>query len=302
MLGAATHLLLIGCGSAAVTVSASPLLLVQSAADDRDPAWSPDGKHLAFQSDRDGNWEVYVTAVGGAASPRRVTDHPAADVGPNWSPSGDRLVFASDRDGRSGIYVADLASGAVEQLFTSNEAQLSAPHWSPAGQRIAFTQAQEGVFNVALLALPTKEVRPLPGGSSRDLWGRWSPDGREIVYFSRRPPHPEDDELYLWREDGSVTRRLTQRPGHDFCPSWSPDGKWIVAALVGAQPGPALAVYDRRGTMRALFGHGFDAVTAPSWSPDGRRIAFAGRQSGKYDVFVVDVVGVAAPAAGSGPW
>ena len=68
------------------------------------PVWSPDGTKIAFQSNRDGNFEIYVMNADGSGQ-TRLTTNEANDVHPDWSPSGDRLVFLSFRDGGSEIYV-----------------------------------------------------------------------------------------------------------------------------------------------------------------------------------------------------
>jgi TolB protein len=63
---------------------------------DVSPAWSPDGEQIAFASDRDGNWEIYVLDVGGGGA-TRLTNEPAEDAHPTWAPHGNRIAFASTR-------------------------------------------------------------------------------------------------------------------------------------------------------------------------------------------------------------
>lgn len=70
------------------------------------PVWSPDGSRIAFQSDRDGNFEVYVMDADGS-NVVRLTDDPAGDGFPDWSPDGSQIAFASNRDGNFEIYVMD---------------------------------------------------------------------------------------------------------------------------------------------------------------------------------------------------
>ena len=77
---------------------------------DVSPSWSPDGRHIAFSSRRDGNDEIYVMGSDGS-NPRRLTDHPAEDRAPSWSPDGRHIAFSSNRDGDWEIYVMDIASG-----------------------------------------------------------------------------------------------------------------------------------------------------------------------------------------------
>ena len=80
--------------------------LTDNSAEDDSPAWSPDGRQLAFTSYRDGDWEIYVMNADGS-DVRRLTDNSAWDDSPAWSPDGRWIAYASDRDGDDEIYVLE---------------------------------------------------------------------------------------------------------------------------------------------------------------------------------------------------
>ncbi|OAN48523.1 hypothetical protein A6A03_08045 [Chloroflexus islandicus] len=103
--------------------------LTNNAANDRFARVSPDGKLVAFGSDRDGNWEIYVMNADGS-NVRRLTNHPATDDGPTWSPDSNRLAFASDRDGDFEIYILNVSDGVITQQVTQNAAQDRWPLWA----------------------------------------------------------------------------------------------------------------------------------------------------------------------------
>jgi Tol biopolymer transport system component len=100
--------------------------LTSSAADDRAPAWSPDGKSIAFTSARDGFFQIYVMNSDGSEV-RRISRGNAADLTPTWSPDGHWIAFASDRGGRINIYMMDLNGNQVTQLTTDGG---DYPAWS----------------------------------------------------------------------------------------------------------------------------------------------------------------------------
>jgi TolB protein len=79
------------------------------------PAWSPDGRKIAFVSDRNGNSEVYVMNAKGNGQ-RNLTRNPAFDADPAWSPDGRKIAFASKRDGEYGIYVMNVDGSGQRRL------------------------------------------------------------------------------------------------------------------------------------------------------------------------------------------
>ena len=106
------------------------------------PSWSPDGKRIAFSSDRKGdlqNFEIYVMDANGE-NQQRLTENRAGDQWPSWSPDGKRIAFYSRRDGNAEIYVMD-ADGGNPQNLTNNPHNDASPAWlnspfsvSPAGK------------------------------------------------------------------------------------------------------------------------------------------------------------------------
>jgi TolB protein len=93
------------------------------------PVWSPDGRKIAFVSDRDGNFEVYVMNADGTGK-RNLTRHPGHDSAPSWSPDGRKIAFTTKRDGNFEVYVMN-ADGSEQRNVTRNPAPDRAPIWLP---------------------------------------------------------------------------------------------------------------------------------------------------------------------------
>ena len=104
---------------------------------DTHPSWSPEGKRIAFMSDRDGhfnilggllNYEIYVMDADGG-NPQNLTNDPNSDSTPSWSPDGERIAFSSYRDGNAEIYVMDNDGGNQQKLTNNPPHTNGGPAW-----------------------------------------------------------------------------------------------------------------------------------------------------------------------------
>jgi Tol biopolymer transport system component len=105
------------------------------------PTVSPDGRSIAFTSDRDGDDDIYVMAADGAGQ-RNVTANTDHDDNPSWAPDGTRIAFSSDRSGKNEIYVMNIDGTDVRQITDDASLIPDVPSWAPDGERIVFAAQQ----------------------------------------------------------------------------------------------------------------------------------------------------------------
>jgi len=149
------------------------------------PCWSPDGKHVAFSSTRDGNQELYVMAADGhTGDPRRLTSDPALDAHPAWSPDGRQIAFATNRWGDLELALFDLESEQTVRLTHSSGLD-DYPAWSPDGRRIAFTSNRDGNLEIYICNRDGSSPRNLTRHSAIDNFACWSEPNR-ITFVSNR--------------------------------------------------------------------------------------------------------------------
>jgi Tol biopolymer transport system component/tRNA A-37 threonylcarbamoyl transferase component Bud32 len=156
--------------------------LTNHPANDRNPSWAPDGKYIVFDSDRNGNRDLYVMNVAevlqdiDGAELTRLTNHPDESWHPAWSPDGTRIAFTFDyadiyilniKDTPQGLEVSEPTS------LTGDSGSNYAPAWSPDGQQIAFHSFRDGNFEIYVMNADGSNRTRLTHNSADDWWPSW---------------------------------------------------------------------------------------------------------------------------------
>lgn len=256
------------------------------------PRWSPDGKYLAFLSARgEAKTQVWLLDRNGGDS-RQLTEVRQGVQSYDWSPDGRRLVLLIQDPSPE-----DLAAAKDEEQGVKPARSRTQPPWVI--DRLQTKRDYEGYLDrrrthLYVFDVPAKKLTQITGGDYDDSQPAWAPDGRFIAFVSNRDKEPDatfNTELWLVASDnpdqGKTMVRLTDNPGEDAEPGWSPDGKWITYVTT-TEPKliwygiRQLAVVSAQGGQPKLLTKTLDRnVLSPRFAPDGKAIYFIWEDSGE---------------------
>lgn len=254
----------------------APVRLTNDDSAQREPALSPDGRRVAFTSNRGGSDDIWVVNTDGTGL-RQVTAHPGEDAWPTWSPDSARIAFSSTRDDPQGdIYVVAAAGGTPTRL-TSDPAGDTEPAWSPDGTRIAFTTTRFGaagdVVTMPAGGGPVTRAVPAPWDSSQPAWAA---DSRRLAVVSRHSD-PAGDVVAV---DGNTVTPVADGAGTpENHPTWR-DTEVIYTdqAVLGSTD--VWSADATGGDRRDLSGRLSGDERDPAFTADGLRLAYSAAQPG----------------------
>lgn len=245
--------------------------LTTAAGDDSAPRWSPDGKRIVFESERDHQSavpsvtsELYVMRADGSAQ-TRLTTNDVADWGPDWSPDGTRIAFARAVPGNDFDVLTMRADGTDTVNLTPGPGRDFAPAWAPDGTRIAFASDDDGDYDLYVVPAAGGATAKLFDGSADAGSPRWRPNGQWLS-FSGFDPLTDSSDVYVAAPSGFPGYRLTFDLAFDCCATWSPDGGWLLFSSERDTGQFDLLVMRPDGTGRRLLLGGEGVDVGADWT------------------------------------
>lgn len=289
-----------GQGGSPPAPDGEPVRITSAPAFESYPAWSPDGRRIAYTRYEKGVQKIFVVEVEEDDSgelkvgrPRQVTRGGGIDARPAWlvGAEGDELVFCSNRSGYWQLYRVNVDSALASDDVSSTQLKQPITGWNPAWSGQAFRLAYARGHDIFTAGLDGRDERQLLVATGHNDWPAWSPDGKKLVYTG-------DEDL--WVADPSTTGGpakvlpLTNRAWNAHA-AWTARGDriafvstrgksydiWMVSASVADEP-----VRLTSDPAREEF---------PSWRPDGLWLCYASNRGargdgrGGYDIWAIKV-------------
>jgi Tol biopolymer transport system component/DNA-binding winged helix-turn-helix (wHTH) protein len=251
------------------------------------PAYSPDGRYLAFARGVTENLQDVFVYDFRDESIRQVTNDSTGIEGLDWMPDSRSIVFASQRQDPSGLWMIDLDGGEPTILGPPlPRTRYESPTVSPDGRKIVYSDHGLNV-NVWRVFKPrgSQSLRSRPAVTSTyvDSNPDLSPDGRQIAFSSNRSGNRE---IWVADADGSNQTELTSLLGSATVPRWSPDGTQILFEWRNEGQSD-IYVVDSSGAAATRITESPQEDTNPRWSYDGESIYFSSNRSGDWEMWRV---------------
>lgn len=244
---------------------------------------------IVFQSNRDGDYEIYIMAIDGT-NQRQLTVNTFADRYPRVSPDGRQIVFQSRRNNNTDIFVIDRDGGRERQLtFDTTLDEL--PSWSPDGTRIVFNSWIGNNSELFVVDVDGSNLRRLTDTSLDEAHASWSPNGR--LAFNGTILSEGNFQLYTAEDNGEDPLRITDSRVDEHSPEWSPDGaRLLFVSERDNSTNPGIYVMDAGGQNARLLYNGPTEEWGATWSADGSKIIFTADQpDGTAAIYVMDADG-----------
>ena len=253
---------------------------------DSSPAFSPDGRSVAFSRNISGGvGDIFRVPIDGG-EPTRLTFDNRDTIGLDWSSDGRSIVFSSSRAGIYSLWRVP-ASGGEPVWVAGGGLKLKHPATARAKNIIAF---ESWLYEVNLWRLPAEKNGSAPARltSTTDEWNfqpRFSPDGHRIAFVSTRSG---SEEIWVIGAGGESPTQLTSLEGARLeTPVWSPDGTQILFSARREGIAQLYSVDAAGGVTKPWTSEKTDSV-APAWSADGKSVYFASRRSGSWQLWRMD--------------
>jgi TolB protein len=207
-----------GYNSRTILTSKEPLL---------SPAWSPDGKNIAYVSLEGKHTAVYIQNIKNGKR-RQIAAWKGLNSAPSWSPDGSNLALSLSKDGNSEIYILNLGSRKLKRI-TKNRAIDTEPSWSPNGNNLVFTSDRGGKPQIYQISIAGGQAKRLTFKGIYNASASYSFDGNNIVYLSRNSGNYNIATLNLINKQVTILSNTA----FDESPSFSPNANMVMYASNG---------------------------------------------------------------------
>lgn len=240
--------------------------LSQNPANDYNPNWSPNGKHIAFTSGRTGNQKIYLMDYNGSNQKQLIVN---SGTDPSFAPDGQHIAYSSEDD----IFIYNLIDSTSRNITNRPNITDFQPTWSPGGKYICYSSIENGeTLNLYIMDNTGKNIKQLTENSGFNHSPHWSPDGKKIIYISSKPITPIKNPVLFMTEGNSF---YIMEKGKGF-PSLTRTQNDLVAI-------------DNTGNNKEILLSNSNNIRTPCWLKNGKQILFTMGTKKNDDIYILNM-------------
>ena len=250
------------------------------------PTQNPLQGTIIFQSNRDGNAEIYATTADTNVT-FRLTNHPAVDMQPAWSPDGSRIAFTTNRDGNNEIYLMN-ADGTNLINLTNHPANDQFPAWSPDGGSIIFTTDRDGNQEIYVMGSDGSQLSNLSNNPASDSQPSWFRVERLVTsddWITFTSDRDGNQEIYSMRPNGLEQVNISLNSGQDSSSKGNSNGEVVFSSNRDGNFDIHRINLDGTGITKLTTNPAQDLE--PTWSADNNWIAFTTDRDGNPEIYTM---------------
>lgn len=250
---------------------------------DSRPSRAPNDTWVVFQSNREGNVELFYTDLAGSGEATRLTNTPGVNnTNPMYGPDARTIVFQSDRNGRFDLFTIDQQTGKETQITSDPRSDEVNAFFSPELTKLVFQSNRNGNWDLYILDIETGGTTQLTDSDANEVFPAWSPNGKQIAYLSEKDG--VTDLYVIDLETGELKRMTTD--GKTVNAVWSPEGDRI--AYQSERDGNLdVYSYDFRNNKEYRVTDYEGPDSGPTWDCGGTNLAFTSTRDGNPNVLQV---------------
>jgi len=248
---------------------------------DSRPSRAPNDSRVVFQSNRNGNVELYTTDMYGSGEAARLTNTQSNNTTPMYGADAKTIVYQSDRNGNIDLFTID-QNTREERQITSDPSNDINPFYSPSLKWLAFQSDRNNNWDIFVLDTETGNEYQLTSTPANETFPAWSPNGKKIAFISEENGNTD---LYIIDTNGANLKRITT-DGKTVNAVWSPEGQRI--AYQSERNGNLdIYSYDLRDNKEYRVSDYAGPDSGPTWDCGGTNLAFTSTRNGDPNVFQV---------------
>lgn len=224
------------------------------------PAWSFDGKWLAYVSYARGNPQIFIKNL--KEKRGSIVNYKGMNISPDWMPGQLKLTAALSFSGDQEIYLLTLKGKIIKRITKSWGIDVS-PEFSPDGKKIVFTSKRAGTPQIYIKDIESGRVKRITFKGPNNTSPAWSPDGKKIAYVGIEK---NNIDIFVMNIDSGMPVQLTQNSGDNEDPDWSPDGSMLMFTSTREEGIPRIFVMNASGSDPRRLLRLKGKQTQPAWS------------------------------------